>query len=276
MREIMLADDDLGGGAKIAGTAENFDHPAGRRGTSLRITQQLHVHYRSVQFVEPRDAPQSCAGFIRAAEAQLLPQPLCQFVAAWNFHLVLDPNVVRQDHIVLGAVAKQADHRRMCAAQDSNDAAFRALRSGDAAQTLDLRQNMIAMHRVLDGVARDENIAVELRHRRLRHNEAIAVVVKNQPSFYFIATREAGGLPRPRGVLARFLARRFLIRLAASEAVPSARYFLNGATLFELGKHLEERAIVGFFEMESLRDFIRGGGLASNLQKTQYVIGAEV
>src|SRR6266852_5935940 len=105
----------------------------------MRITQQLHVHDGSVQFIQPRDASQSNAGFIRAAEAQLLPQPRCQFVAAWNFHFVLDPNVVRQDHIVLGAVAKQADHRRMCAAQDSNDAAFRALRSGDAAQTLDLR-----------------------------------------------------------------------------------------------------------------------------------------
>ena len=234
MREMMLADDDLGINAEIAGTPENLDDAAGRRCASVRIAQQLHVHDGSVQFIQPRDAPRSDAGFIRAAETQLLPQPGGQFVAARNLHLVLDSNIVRQDHIVLGAVAKQTDDRWMRAAQDSNDAALSTLRAGDAAQTLNLCQNVVAVHRVLDAVARNEDIAVELRHRRIRDDEAITVVVENQPSFYFIAIRERRGLWTPHCLLARFLAGRLLFRLAAREAVPSAGQFLDGAAFPEL------------------------------------------
>src|SRR5712692_541378 len=162
----------------------------------------------------------------------------------------------------------------MCPAQDSNDAAFGTLRAGDAAQTLDLCQNVVAVHGVLDGVAGDENVAVELRHGRIRHDEAIAVVVKNQASFYFIATRERRGLRMARRVVGLSLAARLSFRLGTWEAVPPARQFLDGAPLLELGKHLEQRAIVSFLQMHSLCDLARGRGLASNLQKTQYVIGA--
>jgi len=97
----------------------------------------------------------------------------------------------------------------MRAAQDLNDAAFSALRAGNATQTLNFCQNVVAVHGVLDGVARNENIAVELRHRRIRDDEAIAVVVKNEASFYFIAIRERRGLGMPRRLLARFLADAF-------------------------------------------------------------------
>jgi hypothetical protein len=135
---------------------------------------------------------------------------------------------------------------------------------------------MIAVHGVLDGVARDENIAVELRHRRIRDDEAIAIVVKNQTSFDLRAIHERRGLSRADRALERSFARSRLFQFAVREAVPSAGQFLNGATLPERCKHLEERPIVGFLEMETLRDFIRGRGLASNLQKTQYVIGTKV
>src|SRR5713226_7964246 len=159
-------------------------------------------------------------------------------------------------------------------AQDSNDAAFRPLRAGDAAQTLDLCQHLVAVHGVLDGVAWNENVAVEVRHGRIRHDEAVAVVVKDQAAFYFIATREWRGLETARRVLGLSLAARLLFRLGTWEAVPPARQFLDGAPLLELGKHLEQRAIVSFLQMQSLRDFARRRGIASNLQKTQYVIGA--
>src|SRR5229473_1838752 len=179
MRKTMLADDDFSVDAKIAGAAKDLNDAAGRRSATLRITEQLHVYDGAVQFFQPRDAPHSNAGFIRAAEAQFLPQARREFLAARNLDLVLNSNVVRQDHIVLRAVAKQSHHRGVRAVEDSNDTAFRSLRSGDPAQPLNLRQNMIAVHGVLDGVARDENIAVELRHRRIRDHEAIAVVVEN-------------------------------------------------------------------------------------------------
>src|SRR5713226_10768381 len=127
---------------------------------------------------------------------------------------------------MLGTVAKQTDHRRMCAAQDSKDAAFGTLRPGDAAQTLDLCQHLVAVHGVLDGVAWNENVAVEVRHGRIRHDEAVAVVVKDQAAFYFIATREWRGLGTVRRVLGLFLAVPLPFRLATWEAVPPARQFL--------------------------------------------------
>jgi hypothetical protein len=73
VREVMLPDNDLGINAEIPGTAQNLDDAAGRRGTCLRIAQQLHVHHGSVQFIQPWNAPQSDADGIRAAEAQFLP-----------------------------------------------------------------------------------------------------------------------------------------------------------------------------------------------------------
>jgi hypothetical protein len=178
---------------------------------------------------------------------------------------VLDPDVVWLDYILLGAVAKQTDDRRMGAAQDSNDAAFRTLRTANTAQTYDLGQNVIAVHGVSNSVARDENIAVELRHRRIRHDEPVAVVVLNQPPFYFIATRESAGFGGPRRVLGRLLARRLLFRLAAREAVSSPRQFFDSAALLELGKHFKERALVTLFQVEPLDDLTRGRGFAPNL-----------
>src|SRR5712692_6570584 len=119
-------------------------------------------------------------------------------------------------------------------AQDSKDAAFGTLRPGDAAQTLDLCQNVVAVHGVLDGIAWNENVAVEVRHGRIRHDEAIAVVVKDQAAFYFIATRERRGLRMARRVVGLFLAGRLLFRLAAREPVSPARQFLDGAAFLEL------------------------------------------
>src|SRR5260370_32437850 len=115
--------------------------------------------------MQGRCLSQGKASVIRGAEAELLPQPRRQFAATRNHHLVLDSNSVREHHILLRAVAKQTHHRRMRPAKDSNDAAFRTLRAGDAAQTLNLCQYVVAVHGVLDPVARDEYIAVELWHR---------------------------------------------------------------------------------------------------------------
>src|SRR5260370_3132712 len=92
----------------------------------------------------------------------------------------------------------------MGAAQDSKDAALGALRSGNAAQTLNLRQNMIAVHGVSNGVGWDENVAVELRHGRIRHHEAVALVGEHKTALDLIATRQrrwrGAAEPAPRGV----------------------------------------------------------------------------
>src|SRR6266446_3012330 len=110
----------------------------------------------------------------------------------------------------------------MGAAQDAKDAAFGALRTGNAAQTLNLRQNMIAVHGVSNGVGWDENVAVELWHGRIRHHEAIAVVVEHQAAFDFIARGGRRWLGTARRALGRFFSRGVLFRLAAGEPVSAS------------------------------------------------------
>jgi len=187
---MMLANDDLGVDAEIAGTAENFDDAAGWRCASVRIAEQLHVDDGSVELIEARDAPRADTGFIGAAEAEFFPEAGRQFVAAGNFNFVLDANVVRKDDIPLGAVAKETDDGGVRAVEDSNDATLGALGARDAAQALDLCENVIAVHGVLNGVAGDEHIAVELRHGGIGDDEAVTVVVKNEAALDFVMTSE--------------------------------------------------------------------------------------
>src|SRR5439155_5249919 len=190
VREMMLANDDLGVDAEIAGTAENFDDAAGRRCASVRITEQLHVDDGAVEFIEARDAPRADTGFIGATEAEFFPETRSELIAARDFNFVLDANVVRQDDVTLAAVTKQADDGRMSTVENSQDASFGALGARDASQALNLCEDMIAVHGVLNGVAGDEDIAVELGHGGIGDDEAVTVVVKNEAALDFVMTSE--------------------------------------------------------------------------------------
>src|SRR5712692_1728559 len=164
----------------------------------------------------------------------------------------------------------------MRAPQDSNDAAFGALRTGDPAGALNSRENVVPVHGIFDGIARDENVAVQVWHRGLRHDEAVAVVVENEPALYLLAVRKG----RARGMLCLAglgsLAGRIPFRFPGGEAVPPAGQLFDGAAFFELREHFEQWPAVGFLQMESASDLLSGGGFSSNLQKTQYIIGAQV
>ncbi len=164
----------------------------------------------------------------------------------------------------------------MRAPQDSNDAAFGALGTGDPAGAMNSRENVVPVHGIFDGIARYENVAVKVRHRGLRHDEAVAVVVENEPALYLLAVRKN----RARGLLclARLgtLAGRIPFRFSGGEAVPPAGQLLDGAAFFELREHFEQWPAVGFLQMQSPSDLLGGGGFSSNLQKTQYIIGAQL
>ena len=107
----------------------------------------------------------------------------------------------------------------MRAAQDSNDAALGALRSGDAAPALDSCQDMVAVHGVFDGVPRNEDVAIEMRHRDVGNDEPITILVENEAPFYFVAIRQGGTFLWRRGPPRRLLAGRLLFLLAVREAV---------------------------------------------------------
>jgi hypothetical protein len=100
--------------------------------------------------------------------------------------------------------------------------------------------------------------------------------MEDQTSFDFIVLRERGAWELICLVRTRPLAGRLPIRLAPREPVPTAGQFLNGLAFLEFRQHLEQRAGIGFLQVQALGDLAAGSSFASNLQETQYVIGAEV
>src|SRR6266481_2160538 len=99
--------------------------------------------------------------------------------------------------------------------------------------------------------------------------------MEDQASLDFVLLRERGALGwlRLGGTLLQ--TRGFPIRLAAREAVPPVRQFLDGMAFLESRQPLEQRASIGFLQVQTLGDLVGGGRFASNLQITQDVIGAE-
>jgi hypothetical protein len=134
---------------------------------------------------------------------------------------------------------------------------------------------VIAVHSVFDGIARDEQVPIEMRHGSVRNNEAVTVVMQHEAPFDFVAVRERSTAAR-RGASGTFvfvfvfptyvfvLTGSFPFRLSPREAVAPAGQFLDGAPFFQLGKHFEERTAVGFAKVERAGDFVGGGGIASN------------
>jgi hypothetical protein len=141
----------------------------------------------------------------------------------------------------------------MRAVEDSNDAAFGALRSGAATRAaLDFCKDVVTVHGIFDGVARNEDVAIELRHRNIRDDKAVAVVVEDQAALNFIKTRQRRTLGLRGLAGTRRLARGFAILFAARETVATAGQFLDGVALLEFREHFEEGAAVGLLQVETL------------------------
>ena len=75
----------------------------------------------------------------------------------------------------------------MRAVQDSQDAALGALRARYTAAPLNLHQDVVSVHGVLDGVSSDVHIAIELGYRDFWHYKTIAVGMEDQPALEFIS-----------------------------------------------------------------------------------------
>lgn len=100
-------------------------------------------------------------------------------MAARNFYFVVNSSVIGQDHVSVRTVAKQSDDRGMSTPQNPHDAPLSTLPADNSAQALDLRQHVVTVHGVINRVARDENVAVELGYRRFGYNESVAIVMED-------------------------------------------------------------------------------------------------
>ena len=119
---------------------------------------------------------------------------------------------------------KESNDRGMRAANDTNDAAFGAPRTGQTAETRNSCNHVIAVHGVFNVIAWNENVAIDIREGHIGHNEAVAILVKHEPAFNLLAGH-------------RFVLRKLVVALfgCALAAFPGGR---------SLGSRAEEKAFV--------------------------------
>jgi len=178
MRQMMFPDQDLYVHAEFAGASQNFDHASGRRHAAARKARHLHVDDGAIQLRQPHAA-------LWRVRAQLRLHFRRQFIAWRNNDFVQQSRFVRCDRISARSVPEQAHNGRVRPADHTQDAPFGTRRPSPIAKplaALHAREHMIAVHGVANSVAPDEKIALQIFSRRVRHDEAIPVTVRDEAS----------------------------------------------------------------------------------------------
>jgi hypothetical protein len=141
-----------------------------------------------------------------------------------------------------------------------------------AAKAVDLGDDVIAVHGIFDGVARNEDVAIHVGESDIGNNKAVAILMENEAALDFVA---GGGF-----LLGDLLGRGFGsgggIALRAAEKEAAVGKFLDEAASLEFGEHLEEEATVTFFHMEGAGKILDGDRIISKLKKTKDIVGTQV
>jgi hypothetical protein len=122
------------------------------------------------------------------------------------------------------------------------------------------------MHGVFDVVARDKEIAVDVRERNVRNDEAVAVVMEDETAANFV--------PRGGFVLGNFFSRfcgggSTLVASNGSRRLPqqeaAMRKLLDETAFLEFGEHSEEGAAVILPEVQGAGEFLEVRRVRSKL-----------
>lgn len=154
-----------------------------------------------------------------------------------------------------------ADDGRMRAADDAHNATFSAAGAGVAAEAGDFGDDVIAVHGVFDGVARNEDVAIHIGKCDIGNDKAIAILMENEAALDFVAR---GGFLLDDS-LGRGLGGGGGIASRAAEKEAPVGKFLDEAASLEFGEHLKEGAAVTFFHMEAAREVLEGDRVVSKL-----------
>ena len=266
VRQVVLADDDLGVYAEIAGAAENFDDTAGGRGAFAGVANKFGIDDCAVEFRNVRKS-RTFAGAIFFGGNKLLTESGREFFAGRKFDFVLNARIVGNNYTAARGVTEEADDGGMRASDNADDAALGAAGTGRTAEAGNFGDDVVAVHGVFDVIARNEEVAVEIGDGDVRNDEAVTVLMENEAAFDFVA---GNGF-----VLGKFLGRRlwrgtwlggrllWAGRLAKKEAAVGELF--DEASFFQLGEHLKEGAAAGFADLEGAREVFEGGGAISKL-----------
>ena len=132
------------------------------------------------------------------------------------------------------------------------------------------------MHGVLNVVARDEDIAFHVGECHIRHDETVALLMKDQPAPDFVARH---------CLVLRKLVRIFLFwafvafcrdvglgGLSKKEAAVSE--LLDETAFLQFLEHLEHGTALVLLETKGARELLERDGVVSKFKKTQDVINA--
>src|SRR5258708_36047260 len=115
----------------------------------------------------------------------------------------------------------------MRAAENSHDASLGPLRSGKTSHAAELHKDLVAVHSVSDGITRNKNVAVKLRHRLFRHDEAIAIMVEDEAALDFVATGGFRDMSCRFWIVSRRAIKRLLLGLSVGEPIHYAWSFTD-------------------------------------------------
>ena len=270
VRKMMFANNDFGIHTEIAGTAEDFDDASGGRSAGARIAEEFDVDDGAIELGNVRET--LVARGVLGGRKKLFAESGRKFFAGYKLDVMLDARVKRRNDTAARGVAELADDGGMRAADDAHNASFGAAGAGVAAEAVDLRDDVIAVHGVFDGVARNENVANHIGKGDIGNDKAVAILMENEAPLDFIA---GSGF-----LLDDFLGSGFGsgggIALRAAEKEAPVGKFLDEAASLEFGEHLEEGAAVAFFHVEGAGEILDGNGVVSKLKKTKDIVGTEV
>src|SRR5262245_1299896 len=179
VRQVMLADDDLGIDTKVARLPENFDYTSDWRNSTARKTRQLDVHHSAIEFGHAPNSTGPRASLVRLRGAVFSLQFRCKFIAGGNLHLVLNAIVVRQYHIALRRITKQPDNCGMSAIEDPNNSALCPLAVWPRTDAAKFDLNVVAVHGVADRIAWNKHVPVQVGDGMVGHHKAVPILMKD-------------------------------------------------------------------------------------------------
>ena len=132
--------------------------------------------------------------------------------------------------------------------------------------------DVVAVHGIFDGITGNENVAIHIGKSDVGNDEAVTVLMKDEAAFDLVA--RCGLMLRE--LLGDGLRRRRAFALGTAKQETAVGELLDEAPFFEHDEHLEKGTTVVFFDLEPAREVLKGNGIASKLQKTKDIVGAEV
>jgi len=271
MREMVFADNDFGVHTEVAGAAENFDDAPARGGATARVAKEFNIDDGSIEF---RDVGEALAArrMVFGSGQQLFAESRRKLVTRRELDFVLDARVVWQNTAAARSVTKLADDGGMSPADDADNTALGAAGAGLAAQASDFGDDVVAVHGIFDGITGNENVAIHIGKSDVGNDEAVTVLMKDEAAFDLVA--RCGLMLRE--LLGDGLRRRRAFALGTAKQETAVGELLDEAPFFEHDEHLEKGTTVVFFDLEPAREVLEGNGIASKLQKTKDIVGAEV